>query len=117
MKTLNTKSEERRQQLRTDIDQTTSLSYPLLGLLQARISNISDSGIFLRLGNIRLNLYSEAEIIECINNTLNLMRAQVVRITEHGAGLRFIDPDPLQIERLRTIQTMSSAPMNKHNAI
>lgn len=108
MNIQNAQPKERRRQSRTAINRLASLSYPPLGLLQTRISDISDSGIFLHLGSIRLNLYSNAEIIECIDNTLNLVRAQIVRISERGAGLHFIDPDPLLIERLRSGYTVLS---------
>lgn len=98
---------ERRQKARTEMDFAISLNYPPLGLLQARVNNISNSGVYVHSGTIRLNLYAEMEIIECINNTL--VRALVTRITKDGAGLHFINPDPLLIQRLRITHLSSPA--------
>ena len=93
---------ERRQQARIEVDRPSSLNYPPLGLLQVRISNISDTGLFIRSGTIRLGLYNIAEVIQCVSNSLIPIRAEVVRISAQGAGLRFIDPDPALIQALQT---------------
>lgn len=100
---------ERRQQTRTETDVAISINYPPLGLLQARINNISNSGIYIHSGTVRLNLHAETEIIECINNTLHPVRALVTRVTEDGAALHFINPDPLLIRRLRITHITSPA--------
>lgn len=100
---------ERRRQARMHTDHPSSLYYPPLGLLQVRISNISDSGLFIRLGNIRLGLYNIAEIIQCVSHHLTAIRAEVVHVSSQGAGLRFIDPDPALIQQLQARQLMLDA--------
>jgi hypothetical protein len=92
---------DRRQHPRSDSDLAVSLSYPPLGLLQTRILNISDSGVFVHSSTIRLNLYAAADIIQCRDRSLTPIRVQVERVSGSGAGLSFVDPDPSLIRRLR----------------
>ena len=93
---------ERRNHVRLDTNTYASLHYPPLGLLQVKIANFSKTGIYILLNNIRLNTYSEAEFIECINNILLPTRTQIVRVSAEGAGLKFLETEPLILKRLLT---------------
>ena len=96
---------ERRQHPRKPVNFSTALNYPPLGLLQTRVRNISSNGALVHSGTIRLNLNSEVEFVSCINNQLNTIRARVVRITQDGAALNFIDTDPKTLRHLQSMLT------------
>lgn len=110
---------ERRHQQRQITDAYTSLHYPPLGLLQVRIGNFSDTGLFIELRNIHLSPYSEAQLIECINKQLVHTTAQIVRVTPQGAGLRFLDREPVILQRLRAapprLTAGRSLPLNNYH--
>ena len=105
---------DRDREPRTRINRIISLFYPPLGLLQVRIRDISNSGLYIKLGNIRLNLYSDAEILAPIDDTVIPMRATIVRVSEHGAGLQFINPDLQQVKRLITGESLFTAASEIH---
>ena len=98
---------ERREQNRLDTSAFVSLHYPPLGLLQVKITNFSNTGIYICLNNIRLSEYYDAELIECINNTLMPTRTQIVRATIGGAGLRFLEAEPRILKRLAQYSAQS----------
>ena len=94
---------ERRKNSRLPTNAFASMHYPPLGLLQVRISNFSDKGVFISLNNIHLCPYSEADIIECINDTLVPIHTRIVRVTDNGAGLEFLERAPWILSRLRKV--------------
>lgn len=88
---------ERRQINRTPTDIAAILNYPPLGLLGARIRDISANGAFIQSRSIRLNLHNTVELlanVPCQERMVDPIRATVVRICHDGAGLMFLRPDP-----------------------
>ena len=88
---------ERRHKNRTPTDIAAILNYPPLGLLGARIRDISANGAFIQSRTIRLNLYNTVELlanVPCQERLVDPIRATVVRISRDGAGLMFLQPDP-----------------------
>jgi len=97
---------ERRHQTRSPTNTPTRLSCESLGIIRAHIRNFSQNGLFVELDSTQLK---PNRTIEIIADSPSYMRpvppvkALIVRSTDKGIGLSFLEPCPRFIDTLSTL--------------
>lgn len=97
---------ERRHQTRSPTNTPTRIRCELLGIIHANIRNFSQSGLFVELDASRLEPNHTVEIIADSPSYMRAVppvKALIVRSTDKGVGLNFLEPCPRLIDTLSTL--------------
>ena len=97
---------ERRHQHRSPTNTPTRISCELLGIIRATIRNFSQNGLFIELDASRLKANHTVEIIADSPSYMRAVppvKALIVRSTDKGIGLSFLEPCPRFIDTLSTL--------------
>ncbi len=97
---------ERRHQHRSPTNTPTRISCELLGTICATIRNFSQNGLFVELDTSRLKPNHTVEVIADSPSYMRAVppvKALIVRSTDKGVGLSFLEPCPRFIDTLSTL--------------
>ncbi len=97
---------ERRHQTRSPTNTPTRISCEALGTIRANIRNFSQNGLFVELAAARLKPNQTVEIIADSPSYMRAIppvKALIVRRTDKGIGLSFLEPCPRLIDTLSTL--------------
>jgi hypothetical protein len=92
MEGVTTMKIEHRHMERYEVDIPITIAYPPLGLVQARVTNISRDGMHIDTGPIRLRVgYGIEAFVTTSSNHLQTLKALVMQTSHRGSGLFFVD--------------------------